>query len=106
MSKKKILLLGDDIRLPSGVGTMSRQIILKSLYKYDWIQLAGALKSPDAGKVVDLCDNNDIKKESGVQNPYLKLFPVNGYGDKNVLNQVGYLTKESLLSYLNKKLKN
>ena len=93
MSKKKILLLGDDIRLPSGVGTMSRQIVLKSLHKYDWVQLAGALQQPDLGKIIDLSGNEDIKKESGVENPYLKLYPVNGYGDKNVIQQIMQIEK-------------
>ena len=88
MTKKKILLLGDDIRLPSGVGTMSRQIVIKSLYKYNWVQIAGALKSPDVGKIIDLSTNDDIKKESGVENPYLKLYPVDGYGNKQILQQI------------------
>ena len=99
MSKKKILLLGDDIRLPSGVGTMSRQIVLKSLYKYDWVQMAGSLKSPDAGKIIDLSNNDDIKKESGVDNPYLKLYGVNGYGDKGSLQQVMQIEKPDAIMH-------
>jgi hypothetical protein len=93
MSKKKILLLGDDIRLPSGVGTMSRQIVIKSLKNYDWVQLAGSLKSPDAGKIVDLCKNEDIIRESGEKNPYLKLYPVDGYGNKQTLQQILHIEK-------------
>ena len=45
MKKKKILLLGDDIRLPSGVGTMCKEIVTKSLYKYDWDKLQVLLKA-------------------------------------------------------------
>ena len=30
-TKKKILLLADDFRLPSGIGTISREIILKTV---------------------------------------------------------------------------
>ena len=37
MAKKKILLLGDDIRLNSGIGTMSREIVMGTLHKYDWV---------------------------------------------------------------------
>jgi len=86
--KKKILLLGDDIRLPSGVGTMSKEIVLKSLDKYDWVQIAGALQSPDKGNVVDLSKNEDVKRDSGVDNFYLKLYPVDGYGNKQILQQI------------------
>ena len=41
--KKKILLLSDDFRLPSGIGTISREIITKTVHHYDWIQLGAAL---------------------------------------------------------------
>ncbi len=35
--KKKILLMGDDLRLPSGIGTISKEIVLNTVHKYDWI---------------------------------------------------------------------
>ena len=37
MAKKKILLLSDDLRMSSGVGTMSREIVLGTLDKFDWV---------------------------------------------------------------------
>jgi len=88
MTKKKILLLGDDIRLPSGVGTMSKEIVLKSLDKFDWVQISGAIQSPEKGKVVDLSNNEDVKRDSGFENFYLKLYPVEGYGNKQILSEV------------------
>ena len=48
MSKKKILLLADDFRLPSGIGTVSKEIIFNTVKEYDWIQIGGALEHPDA----------------------------------------------------------
>ena len=36
--KKKILLLGDDFRLPSGIGTVSKEIILNTVKEFDWVQ--------------------------------------------------------------------
>ena len=33
MTKKKILLLADDLRLPSGIGTISKEIVLKTVHK-------------------------------------------------------------------------
>ena len=38
-AKKKILLLADDFRLPSGIGTISKEIIFNTVKEFDWIQL-------------------------------------------------------------------
>ena len=78
--KKKIILLSDDLRMSSGVGTMSREIVMGTIDKYDWVQIAGAIKHPDAGKAVDMCDS--VREESGIEDAYLKLYPVDGYGNQ------------------------
>ena len=49
--KKKILLLSDDLRMSSGVGVMSREIVLGTIDKFDWIQIGGAIQHPDKGKI-------------------------------------------------------
>ena len=89
--KKKILLMSDDIRIPSGVGTMSRAMVFGTIHKYDWCQIAGAVKHPDAGKIADTSE--DIKKQTGVEDAYCRLYPSNGYGDENLLRQVLDLEK-------------
>jgi glycosyltransferase involved in cell wall biosynthesis len=81
--KKKILLLGDDFRLPSGIGTVSKEIILNTVKEFDWVQLGGALRHPDAGKAFDL--SQEIAKETGIEDASVKLIPWNGYGDRNIL---------------------
>jgi len=81
--KKKILLLADDFRLPSGIGTISKEIILNTVHHYDWVQLGAALQHPDAGKAFDL--SAEVIQETGVQDASVKLIPWNGYGDKNIL---------------------
>ncbi len=58
MAKKKIMLLSDDLRMPSGVGTVSKNFVLGTIDKYDWVQVGGAVKHPDEGKVIDM---NDIE---------------------------------------------
>ena len=45
--KKKILLLSDDLRVHSGIGTMSREFVLGTVHKYDWVQIGAAVKHPD-----------------------------------------------------------
>ena len=49
--KKKILLLSDDLRMTSGVATMSKEIVLGTLHKYDWVQLGAAISHPEYGKI-------------------------------------------------------
>ena len=53
-NKKKILLLSDDLRMSSGVGVMSREIVTGTLREFDWVQIGGAIKHPDKGKIFDL----------------------------------------------------
>jgi len=83
MAKKKILLFSDDLRMSSGVGTMSREFVLGTLKHYDWVQVGGAIKHPDSGKVVDM--NESVRKETGVKDANLKIYPVDGYGSPELL---------------------
>ena len=46
--RKKILLLSDDIRTYSGVGCQSRNIVLNTAHHFNWVNLGGAVKHPDA----------------------------------------------------------
>ena len=96
--KKKIILLSDDLRMSSGVGTMSREIVMGTIKEYDWVQVAGAIKHPDAGKVVDMCDS--VRKDSGVEDAYLKLYPVDGYGSQDLLRNLLEIEKpDAILHY-------
>lgn len=83
MSKKKILLLSDDLRMHSGIATMSRELVLGTVHHYDWVQIAGAIKHPEANKVVDLSQaTRDMVK---VPDAYVKLYPTDGYGNDQML---------------------
>ncbi len=83
MAKKKILLFSDDLRMSSGVGTMSREFVLGTLKHYDWVQVGGAIKHPDSGKVIDM--NESVRQETGVKDANLKIYPVDGYGSSELL---------------------
>ena len=84
--KKKILLMGDDLRLPSGIGTISKEIVLNTVHKYDWIQIGGAQNHPDKGKMFDL--SADVQKQSGVHDASVKIICESGYGNRNLLFHV------------------
>ena len=86
MAKKKILLLSDDLRMSSGIGTMSKEFVLGTVQHYDWVQIGGAIKHPESGKVVDM--NESVKNETGVEDAKLKIYPVDGYGSPELLRQL------------------
>jgi glycosyltransferase involved in cell wall biosynthesis len=86
MAKKKILLLSDDLRLTSGIATVSRDIVLGTVHKYDWVQVGAAMNHPDAGKVLDLSD--DCNKISGINDSYVKIYCNNGYGDSLLIRRL------------------
>jgi glycosyltransferase involved in cell wall biosynthesis len=79
MDKKKILLLSDDLRMTSGIATMSKEIVLGTVDKYDWVQLAAGINHPEVGKIIDL--NEDIRNKTGIQDANVRLYPYNSYGD-------------------------
>jgi len=84
--KKKVLLLSDDMRLHSGVGTMSKELVMNSVHKYDWCQIGGAIKHPDQGKRFDL--SADTAKETGVEDVSCIVYAHSGYGNPQVLNEL------------------
>ena len=86
MSKKRILLLSDDLRLHSGIGTMSKEFVEGTLHKYDWIQLGGAVKHPEEGKIADI--SKEAQKTTGVKDAYLKIYPISGYGNSSVVREL------------------
>jgi glycosyltransferase involved in cell wall biosynthesis len=86
MAKKKILLLSDDLRMASGIATMSKEFVLGTIDKYDWFQVGAAINHPEAGKILDLSE--DVKQRTGVQDAYLKILPWNGYGNADLIRQI------------------
>ena len=91
MKKKKILLLSDDLRMFSGIACQSRELVLNTLHHYDWVQIAGAIKHPEAGKIVDM--NQAVKDHSKIPDAYLKLYPIDGYGNEDTLMSIMDLEK-------------
>ena len=85
MAKKKILLMSDDLRMHSGVATVSKDIVIETLNEYDWAQIGGAIKHPEVGKIVDMSEG---LSEFGVKDGYLRIYPVDGYGSEDILREV------------------
>ena len=95
--KKKILLLSDDLRMHSGIATVSKDIVMETLNEYDWVQIAGAIKHPDKGKVFDMSKGLE---DFGIKDGYLNVYPTDGYGDGPLLREVMALEKpDAILHY-------
>jgi glycosyltransferase involved in cell wall biosynthesis len=89
--RKKILLISDDIRTNSGVGNVSRELILNTCHVYNWVQMGGAIQHPDQGKCLDI--SADTNKYSGIEDSNVKIYPVNGYGEPQLLRNIMNIEK-------------
>ncbi len=86
MAKKKILLLSDDLRMASGIATMSKELVLGTVDKYDWFQVGAAINHPDQGKILDL--SQDVQQRTGVVDANVRILAWNGYGNADLLRQL------------------
>ena len=76
--KIKVLTISDHPLLPSGVGTQTRYVIesLLNSGKFQVVSLGGAIKHPDYSPT----------KTNEYGDDWI-IFPVDGYGDKNIVRQ-------------------
>ena len=84
--RKKILLITDDIRVHSGVAQIGREIVVNTAQHFNWVQLAGSITHPDKGKRFDL--SAETNKLLEIEDSSVFLYPVDGYGNPDVLRQV------------------
>jgi hypothetical protein len=74
------------LRLPSGVGVMSREIVQGTAHRFNWVQLGAAVEHPEAGKILDASES--LSQEIGIPDAYLRIYPYNGYGDPTILRNL------------------
>jgi glycosyltransferase involved in cell wall biosynthesis len=86
MGKPRILLLSDDLRMTSGISTMSREFVMGTLDRFNWVQLGAGINHHEAGKFVDV--NEDARQKTGVKDAELKIIPYNSYGDIVMLRKI------------------
>jgi len=84
--RKKILLLSDDMRVHSGIGVMSREIVEQTCGVFNWVQIGAAVNHPEANKRVDVSE--DVAKFSNVEDPSVVLYPQNGYGNSMLVRHI------------------
>ena len=84
--RKRILLLSDDMRVPSGVGNVAREIVTNTSHKYNWYNLGAAINHPDAGKRFDV--SGEINTKIGITDAEVIVQPNNGYGNADQIRQL------------------
>lgn len=89
--KKKILLLSDDLRLHSGIATMSKEFVIGTAHVFDWVQLGAAIKHPDVGKVLDLSES--IRTQYNIPDANVRVYPTDGYGNAALLREIMRIEK-------------
>ncbi len=93
--RKKIFLISDSLQYHSGVATVSKELVLGTCDKYDWVQLGAALNHPDHGKILNLSE--EVERETGVDSPYVKIYCHNGYGNQDVIREIIHYEKPDLV---------
>lgn len=84
--RKTILIIADDCRLPSGVGTMTKELIVGNAHRFNIVHLGAGVNHPEMGKIMDLCES--INKEAGIDDASVYVYPYNGYGDRQMLSTI------------------
>lgn len=84
--RKKIMLMSDDIRFPSGIANISKDIITHTAHIFNWVQLGGSTRHPDVGKVADV--SKDINEALGIDDVYCKLYGIEGYGTPDLVREL------------------
>ena len=72
--------------MPSGVGVMSKQIVLGTCHHYNWCQLGGAMQHAEQGKIINM--DQALKDTTGIQDASLTIYPVSGYGNPDLIRQL------------------
>jgi hypothetical protein len=89
--RKKILLISDDIRVHSGVATVSREVVVHTAHHFNWVNIAGSVKHPEAGKRLDLSQSTN--EQTGLEDASVMLYPTNDYGGPDMLRQIIQIEK-------------
>jgi len=84
--RKKILLLGDDIRLHSGVATVAREIVIQTAHHFNWLTIGAAINHPENGKRFDI--SGDVNEQAKIKDSWVHVLCNNGYGDPDLIRTI------------------
>ena len=84
--RKKIMLICDDIRVHSGVATVAKEIVLHTAQHFNWVNIGGAIKHPEQGKIIDVSD--DTNTHNNITDANVKILPIDGYGTPELIRDL------------------
>jgi len=84
--RKKILLMCDDIRTHSGIGTVAREIVVHTAHHFNYVNVGAAIQHPEAGKKLDLSESTN--QEAGINDASVVIYPSSGYGTPDLVRQI------------------
>jgi glycosyltransferase involved in cell wall biosynthesis len=96
--KPKILLLSDDIRSVSGVARISKDLVLNTVDRFDWVQIAAKRTPENTGQIIDVSES--VTSITGVSDANVKLYSNAGYGDEMTLNRVLEMESPSAILHI------
>ena len=68
---------------------MSREIVLNTAHHFNWVNLGGAVKHPDKGKIFDL--SSEVDKLVNISDSSVKVYPSDGYGNSDMFFRLIFL---------------
>ena len=89
--RKKILLMCDDIRTHSGIGTIAKEMVIHTAHHYNWVNVGAAIEHPEAGKRMDI--SSDTNKLLGIDDASVVIYPNSGYGTVELVRQLMEIEK-------------
>lgn len=93
--RKKIMLISDDIRVHSGVATVGRELVINTAHHFNWVNVGGAINHPEQGKRFDI--SADTNTNANIDDASVFLYPVNGYGEPDLIRQLIEIEKPDAL---------
>ncbi len=95
--RKKIMFLCDDIRMTSGISTIARELVIGTSYRFNWINIGGAIQHPENGKKLDISE--DTNKIMGINDASVYIYPINGYGSPELIRQMMDIEKPDAIMF-------
>tara|TARA_B110000908_G_scaffold51254_1_gene62533 strand:- start:269 stop:1720 length:1452 start_codon:yes stop_codon:yes gene_type:complete len=89
--RKKIMLICDDIRVHSGVATVAKEIVCGTAHHFNWVNVGGAIKHPEAGKRLDISVSTN--EQSNIEDSSVFIYAVHNYGTAQEINDIFQLEK-------------
>lgn len=88
--RKTILFIGDDLRVFSGIGVMSKSIVYQTANHFNWIQIGVSFKKENIMQPVDL--SAEINSAMGYSDASVVIYPDTVYNEQySCMNNLRYI---------------